>query len=106
MSDANVILKFDELSDLCTTMETLVTQSTNLQNDLGDLKTTLTSNWVGGDADTLLVNYDAFVENIQTISDDIMSVNNWCNETASLFKATASTNAEEITNNMNGTGGN
>ena len=100
MSDVSI--KYDVVGAQVDTMEDLSNTSNTLQGSLDELKSSLSSNWKGGGAESLLSNYDDFVANIQTVTNDILTVKEWCEDTMASFKATTSSNEETITNAMAG----
>ena len=104
MSDCTVAIDYTVVKKLCDTMEDLSTRATTLQGDLSDLHSSLQSNWVAADADYLLTNYDEFVSNIDTITQDITSVKEWSEETSALFQGTASNNSSNISAAITGQG--
>lgn len=101
MSDT-IAIDYKVVGNLTTTMETLNTKGNTLKGELDNLKQSLSSNWVGADAQTLITNYDEFVSNIDIITQDITSVKDWCNDTMAAFKANSSSNSQKIANAMSG----
>lgn len=97
---SNVAIKYKVVASLCDNMENLTRDAMNLQSNLGDLETSLRANWQGGGAEDLLMHYKDFVDNIDIITHDIMSVRNWCEDTTIRFRSATQSNKENLINAM------
>ncbi len=99
---SNVSIDYAVVGEQVTTMEELATSANNLQSSLDGLKSSLSSNWNGGGAEALLNNFDEFVGNIQTVTNDITAIKQWCEDTVASFKKTTGSNEQAIQNAMSG----